>query len=80
MKAEEFLKIQLELELLKAGVYDDEIVKLINTNKKAGDKYKKDFSIIEKTGPHSYTTNPRPEQKYLRIWWFRNYKHPELFK
>jgi len=91
MKAEECIKVQMELTLLEHGLYDDEIYKSIRNDEKISNKYQCDFKdiVFSKTregklldGVKSTTkmySGKSPDIVVLRTWWFKNYKHPELF-
>lgn len=80
MKQEEVFRIQMELELLKEGFYDEYISDYMSV-KQNHDKMEKDFEhkLYERTSEHSKRrTKYEISWEILRKWWYMQ-KRPELF-
>ena len=80
MKQEDLIRIQIELELLKEGFYDDYIDEYLSV-KQNYDKLEKDFEhkLYERTGEHSKKrTKYMITYEIMRKWWYMQ-KRPELF-
>lgn len=80
MKQEDLIRIQIELELLKDGFYDEYISDYISIHQNH-EKMEKDFEhkLYEKTGEHTKkSTGYKISWEMLRQWWYMQ-KRLELF-
>jgi hypothetical protein len=80
MKIEEAFKIQTEIKLLEAGMYDKEVSEYLNGDGKK--QYLEDFESLMwiRTSPHNRnSTGKLPTFEQTRVWYFKNLMHPELF-
>jgi hypothetical protein len=81
MKTEEAFKIQTELKLLEAGMYDKEVYEYINGI--GNEQYLSDWEFLmfkRIDERHRNTTGKVPSNEQNRIWYFRIVMHPELFR